>query len=137
MEIQKVWPQSWTKIEKFSFCVLTNFFLHFLKKNSVHVLLYKSSLDYNSLLKLFESFKKSNFKTLKKFQISIVIQIGSIKQNMDRKNSKRFWDKKNCQNEVVNFQNYFEKSQHSLAIFEQYSHFWTWKMQNLESRHHN
>ena len=107
MEIQKVWPQSWTKIEKFSCCDLTNFFSAFLKKNSVHVLLYKSSLDYNSLLKLFESFKKSNFKTLKKFQISIVIQIGSIKQNVDRKNSKKFWDKKNCQNEVVNFQNYY------------------------------
>ena len=61
---------------------------------SVHILLYKSSLDYNSLLKLFESFKKSNFKTLNKFQISIVIQIGSIKQNVDRKNSKKFWDKK-------------------------------------------
>ena len=45
--------------------------------------------------------------------------------------------KKNCQNEVVKFQNYFEKSQHSLAIFEQSSHFWTWKMQNLESRHQN
>ena len=45
--------------------------------------------------------------------------------------------KKNCQKEVVNFQNYFEKSQHSLAIFEQSSHFWTWKMQNLESRHQN
>ena len=113
------------------------FFQHFFWNFYVHVLLYKSSLDYNSLLKLFESFKKSNFKTLKKFQISIVIQIGSIKQNVDRKNSKKFWDKKNCQNEVVNFQNYFEKSQHSLAIFEQSSHFWTWKMQNLESRHQN
>ena len=127
----------WTKIKKFSCCDLTIFFLHFLKKFSVHVLLYKSSLDYNNLLKLFESFKKSNFKTLKKFQISIVIQIGSIKQNVDKKNSKKFWDKKKCQNEVVNFQNYFEKSQHSLAIFEQSSHFWTWKMQNLESRHQN
>ena len=94
MEIQKVWPQSWTKIEKFSCCDLTIFFSAFFEIFSVHVLLYKSSLDYNSLFKLFESFKKSNFKTLKKFQISIVIQIGSIKQNVDRKNSKKFWDKK-------------------------------------------
>ena len=125
------------KVKNFYVVICQKNFLHFLKRFFVHVLLYKSSLDYNSLFKLFESFKKSNFKTLKKFQISIVIQIGSIKQNVDRKNSKKFWDKKNCQNEVVNFQNYFEKSQHSLAIFEQSSHFWTWKMQNLESRHQN
>ena len=45
--------------------------------------------------------------------------------------------KKNCQTEVVNFQNYFEKSKNSLPIFEQFSHFWTRKMQNLESRQQN
>ena len=50
---------------------------------------------------------------------------------------KKFWEKKNCQTEVVNFQNCFEKFQNSLAIFEQSSHFCTWKMQNLESRHQN
>ena len=100
-------PNHEQKLKNFHVVIWQIFFLHFLKKISVHVLLYKSSLDYNSLLKFFESFKKSNFKTLKKFHISIVIQIGSIKQNVDRKNSKIFWDKKNCQNEVVNFQNYY------------------------------
>ena len=70
------------------------FFQHFFWNFYVHVLLYKSSSDYNSLLKFFESFKKINFKTPKKFQVSIVIQIGSIKQNVDRKNSKNSETKK-------------------------------------------
>ena len=83
------------------------FFQHFFWNFYVHVLLYESSLNYNGYLKLSESFKKIDFKIPKKFQISIVIKTGSIKQNVDRKNSKKFWDKKNCQNEVVNFQNYY------------------------------
>ena len=78
----------WTKIKILSCCDLTIFFLHLFWNFSVHVLLYKSSSDYNSLLKFFESFKKINFKTPKKFQVSIIIQIGSIKQNVDRKNAK-------------------------------------------------
>ena len=70
------------------------FFQHFFWNFYVHVLLYKSSSDYNSLLKFFESLKKTNFKTPKKFQVSIVIQIGSIKQNVYRKNSKNSETKK-------------------------------------------
>ena len=83
-------PNHEQKLKNFHVVIWQIFFLHFLKEFSVHILLYKSSLDYNSLLKLFESFKKSNFKTLKKFQISIVIQIGSIKQNVDRKKFKKY-----------------------------------------------
>ena len=84
----------WTKIKILSCCDLTIFFLHLFWNFSVHVLLYKSSSDYNSLLKFFESFKKINFKTPKKFQVSIVIQIGFMKQNVDRKNSKNSETKK-------------------------------------------
>ena len=116
---------------------LTIFFLHLFWNFSVHVLLYKSSSDYNNLLKFFESFKKIYFRTPKKFQGSIVIQIGSIKQNVDRKNSKNSETKKIVKLKLLIFKIVLKKSQNSLAIFEQSSHFWTWKMQNLESRHQN
>ena len=70
------------------------FFQHFFWNFYVHVLLYKSSLNYNIELKISEFLLKTNLKTLKKFQISIAIQTGSIKKSLDKKNSKNSWEKK-------------------------------------------
>ena len=46
---------------------------------------------------------------------------------------------KTCQTDVVNFFKFLflEKSKTLIAIFEQSGHFWTWKVQNLKSRHQN
>ena len=71
------------------------FFQHFFWNFYVHVLLYKSSLNYNIELKISEFLLKTNLKTLKKFQISIAIQTGSMKKSLDKKKFKKFLRKKN------------------------------------------
>ena len=70
------------------------FFQHFFWNFYVHVLLYKSSLNYNIKLKISEFLLKTNLKTLKKFQISIAIQTGSMKKSLDKKKFKNSWEKK-------------------------------------------
>ena len=52
---------------------------------------------------------------------------------------KKILRKKTCQNDVVKFFKFqfLEKSKTLDAFLEQSGHFWTWKMQNLKSRHQN
>ena len=51
--------------------------------------------------------------------------------------SERKFLEKTCQTVVVNFFKFqfLKNSKFSFAFFEESGHFWTWKMQNLKSRH--
>ena len=50
---------------------------------------------------------------------------------------RKFREKKTCQTVVVNFFKFqfLKNFKFSFAFFEESGHFWTWKMQNLKSRH--
>ena len=99
------------------------FFQHFFKNFYVHVLLYKSSFNYNIKLKISEFLLKTNLKTLKKFQISIALQTGSMKKSLDKKNSKNSWEKKLVKMKLSFFSNFHDKSKFWNGFFEQSGHF--------------
>ena len=99
------------------------FFQHFFWNFYVHVLLYKSSLNYNIELKISEFLLKTNLKTLKKFQISIALQTGSMKKSLDKKKFKKFLRKKLVKMKLSFFSNFHHKSKFWNGFFEQSSHF--------------
>ena len=99
------------------------FFQHFFWNFYVHVLLSKSSLKYNIELKISEFLLKTNLKTLKKFQISIALQTGSMKKSLDKKKFKKFLRKKLVKMKLSFFSNFPDKSKFWNGFFEQSSHF--------------